>query len=90
MQSIAQGSGLFGSIKSTDLDKASVAISKKTATTGVCGDGFVDKPVTNVRKIIAKRLLESKQVKYHFLLNRQCLTNLFGLLIDYTTLLSYC
>lgn len=62
LQSIAQGSGLFGSIKSTDLSKASTASVKKTVD-GIKGDGFVDKPVTNVRKIIAQRLLESKQVK---------------------------
>lgn len=62
-QSIAQGSGLFGSIKSTDLEKASVASVQKPV--GVQGDGFVDKPVTNVRKIIAQRLLESKQVWYN-------------------------
>lgn len=53
---------MFGSIKSTDLDKASTASVQKTATDGIRGDGFVDKPVTNVRKIIAQRLLESKQV----------------------------
>jgi len=54
---------LFGSIKSIDLDKASLASSQKTTVVdGIRGDGFVDKPVTNVRKIIAKRLLESKQV----------------------------
>jgi len=60
---------LFGSIKSADLDKASIASSQKTAVVdGIHGDGFVDKPVTNVRKIIAKRLLESKQVKFTLLL----------------------
>jgi len=60
---------LFGSIKSTDLDKASIASTKKTAVAdGTRGDGFVDKPVTNVRKIIAQRLLESKQVKYNLLI----------------------
>lgn len=63
-QSITQGSGLFGSIKSTDLGKASISSDKKTTIDGTRGDGFVDKPVTNVRKIIAQRLLESKQVGY--------------------------
>lgn len=53
---------MFGSIKSTDLGKASIANVQKTATDGTRGNGFVDKPVTNVRKIIAQRLLESKQV----------------------------
>jgi len=67
LQSIAQGSGLFGSIKATDLDKASITNVKTSAADGIYGDGFVDKPVTNVRTIIAKRLLESKQVNYLFL-----------------------
>lgn len=55
---------MFGSIKSADLVKASTAStsSKKPVADGIRGDGFVDNPVTNVRKIIAKRLLESKQV----------------------------
>ncbi|XP_015379518.1 PREDICTED: dihydrolipoyllysine-residue acetyltransferase component of pyruvate dehydrogenase complex, mitochondrial-like [Diuraphis noxia] len=69
LNTIAQGSGLFGSIKSTDLAKASIASSQKTAVVdGIRGDGFVDKPVTNVRKIIAKRLLESKQTIPHYYL----------------------
>lgn len=47
-----------------DLDKASAAGGQKTAVVeGTRGDGFIDKPVTNVRKIIAQRLLESKQVR---------------------------
>ncbi|XP_001943838.2 dihydrolipoyllysine-residue acetyltransferase component of pyruvate dehydrogenase complex, mitochondrial [Acyrthosiphon pisum] len=69
LSTIRQGSGLFGSIKSTDLDKASITSSQKTAVAdGIRGDGFVDKPVTNVRKIIAKRLLESKQTIPHYYL----------------------
>lgn len=69
LSTIAQGSGLFGSIKSTDLDKASITSSTKSAVAdGTRGDGFVDKPVTNVRKIIAKRLLESKQTIPHYYL----------------------
>jgi pyruvate dehydrogenase E2 component (dihydrolipoamide acetyltransferase) len=69
LTTITQGSGLFGSIKSTDLDKASIVSSQKTAVIGgIRGDGFVDKPVTNVRNIIAKRLLESKQTIPHYYL----------------------
>lgn len=68
LSSISQGSGLFGSIKSTDLSKASTASVQKIATDGIRGDGFIDKPVTNVRKIIAQRLLESKQTIPHYYL----------------------
>jgi pyruvate dehydrogenase E2 component (dihydrolipoamide acetyltransferase) len=68
LSSIAQGSGLFGSIKATDLDKASITSVKTSAADGIYGDGFVDKPVTNVRTIIAKRLLESKQTIPHYYL----------------------
>ncbi|VVC31392.1 Hypothetical protein CINCED_3A021160 [Cinara cedri] len=70
LSSISQGSGLFGSIKSTDLVKASTASvsAKKPVVDGIRGDGFVDNPVTNVRKIIAQRLLQSKQTIPHYYL----------------------
>lgn len=68
LSSIAQGSGLFGSIKATDLDKASATSNAKTAASEIRGNGFADKPVTNVRKIIAQRLLESKQTIPHYYL----------------------
>lgn len=69
LQSIGQGTGLFGSIKSSDLTKASATSavkSKQPVAAGVQGDGFLDRPVSNVRKIIAQRLLESKQVNDSF------------------------
>lgn len=81
---------MFGSIKSADLDKASIANSQKTAVVdGTRGDGFVDKPVTNVRKIIAKRLLESKQVIFTLLLItiHQHNPYILCLFTDYTPLL---
>lgn len=65
-QSISHGSGLFGSIKSSDLANASTAGIKQPVADGVRGDGFVDRPVTNVRKVIAQRLLESKQVNFYY------------------------
>lgn len=59
---------MFGSIKSADLVKATTTLTsgKKPGVDGIGGVGFVDNPVSNVRKIIAQRLLESKQV------NREC------------------
>ncbi|XP_050536110.1 dihydrolipoyllysine-residue acetyltransferase component of pyruvate dehydrogenase complex, mitochondrial-like [Daktulosphaira vitifoliae] len=68
LTSVSHGSGLFGSIKSTDLANASTAGIKQTVADGVQGDGFVDRPVTNVRKVIAQRLLESKQNIPHYYL----------------------
>lgn len=65
LQSIGQGSGLFGSITSKDLAKASVASAQTTidAPARVAPAGsFSDLPTTGVRNVIAKRLLESKQV----------------------------
>ncbi|XP_050435778.1 dihydrolipoyllysine-residue acetyltransferase component of pyruvate dehydrogenase complex, mitochondrial-like [Adelges cooleyi] len=71
LNSIGQGTGLFGSIKSSDLTKASATSavkSKQPVAAGVQGDGFLDRPVSNVRKIIAQRLLESKQNIPHYYL----------------------
>jgi len=62
LSSITQGSGLFGSIKSIDLNKAAASGQKTAVIVGTRGDGFTDKPVTNVRKIIAQRLLESNKI----------------------------
>ncbi|CAD1479855.1 unnamed protein product [Heterotrigona itama] len=61
------GSGLYGSITSKDLAGASVAVSQPAVTaTGVPG---VDVPVSNIRAVIAKRLLESKQTIPHYYLS---------------------
>ncbi|KAK1125684.1 hypothetical protein K0M31_005233 [Melipona bicolor] len=61
------GSGLYGAITSKDLAGASVAVSQPATTaTGVPG---VDVPVSNIRAVIAKRLLESKQTIPHYYLS---------------------
>ncbi|XP_043477301.1 dihydrolipoyllysine-residue acetyltransferase component of pyruvate dehydrogenase complex, mitochondrial isoform X2 [Leptopilina heterotoma] len=57
------GSGLFGSITAKDLDGASAASSG-----GLMAPGGVDVPISNVRGVIAKRLLESKQTIPHYYL----------------------
>ncbi|KAK9301241.1 hypothetical protein QLX08_006322 [Tetragonisca angustula] len=61
------GSGLYGAITSKDLASAPVAVSQPAITaTGVPG---VDVPVSNIRAVIAKRLLESKQTIPHYYLS---------------------
>ncbi|XP_051175324.1 dihydrolipoyllysine-residue acetyltransferase component of pyruvate dehydrogenase complex, mitochondrial isoform X2 [Leptopilina boulardi] len=57
------GSGLFGSIKAKDLEGASAAGVGTSMT-----PGGVDIPVSNIRGVIAKRLLESKQTIPHYYL----------------------
>uniref|UniRef100_A0A8D8X203 Acetyltransferase component of pyruvate dehydrogenase complex n=2 Tax=Cacopsylla melanoneura TaxID=428564 RepID=A0A8D8X203_9HEMI len=71
LASIGAGSGLFGSITSADLSKASKAgaaapsISAKPSADGA----YADLPVSAVRGVIAKRLLQSKQTIPHYYLN---------------------
>lgn len=59
------GSGLYGAITSKDLAGA-VSQPAITTATGVPG---VDVPVSNIRAVIAKRLLESKQTIPHYYLS---------------------
>lgn len=69
-----KGSGIFGSIKSGDL----AGMSADTAGAGVAISGptgpgsYVDIPVSNIRGVIAKRLLESKQQIPHYYVTVQC------------------
>lgn len=65
VQSIGSGSGLFGSITSADLSKASKvgAAAPSVSAAKPSADGaYADLPVSAVRGVIAKRLLQSKQV----------------------------
>ncbi|EFN72965.1 Dihydrolipoyllysine-residue acetyltransferase component of pyruvate dehydrogenase complex, mitochondrial [Camponotus floridanus] len=62
-----QGTGLYGSITSKDLEGA-VAI-KPGVTVGAPGAAGIDIPISNIRAIIAKRLLESKQTIPHYYLS---------------------
>ncbi|XP_011300910.1 dihydrolipoyllysine-residue acetyltransferase component of pyruvate dehydrogenase complex, mitochondrial [Fopius arisanus] len=61
-----KGSGLFGSITSKDLDGASPA---SAGSPGIAFAGGVDIPVSSIRGVIAKRLLESKQTIPHYYLS---------------------
>lgn len=60
-----KGSGLFGSITSKDLEGASPLTA---GSIGTAFSGGVDMPVSNIRGVIAKRLLESKQTIPHYYL----------------------
>ncbi|XP_053982499.1 dihydrolipoyllysine-residue acetyltransferase component of pyruvate dehydrogenase complex, mitochondrial isoform X2 [Hylaeus volcanicus] len=66
-----KGTGLFGSITSKDLEGAGPAIVGQAAPmAGVSGiPGGMDIPVSNIRAVIAKRLLESKQSIPHYYLS---------------------
>lgn len=70
-----RGSGVFGSIKSGDLaglKGAEAAKGAAPATQRPSAGGYIDIPVTNVRSVIAKRLLESKQTIPHYYLTVDC------------------
>ncbi|KAK5641285.1 hypothetical protein RI129_009832 [Pyrocoelia pectoralis] len=72
-----KGTGLFGSITSSDLDKlaarapaagaapAATAAKQKSAVVPA-GAAYIDIPLTNMRSVIAKRLLESKTTVPHY------------------------
>ncbi|XP_050448766.1 dihydrolipoyllysine-residue acetyltransferase component of pyruvate dehydrogenase complex, mitochondrial [Cataglyphis hispanica] len=61
-----KGTGLYGSVTSKDLEGAAV-IQPRVAAVGV--PGSIDIPVSNIRAIIAKRLLESKLTIPHYYLS---------------------
>lgn len=63
-----QGSGLFGSITSKDLAGRSAAPTTVSTPVIPSGAAYVDIPVSNIRAVIAKRLLESKQTIPHYYL----------------------
>jgi pyruvate dehydrogenase E2 component (dihydrolipoamide acetyltransferase) len=68
-----QGSGLYGSLTSRDLDGLSGASAGSAAAPVMQpGAAFVDIPVSNVRGVIAKRLLESKNTIPHYYLTVTC------------------
>lgn len=73
-----RGSGLFGSLTSKDLggmsSGESVSVPQFAPQTPVmpAGAAYVDIPVSNVRGVIAKRLLESKVSIPHYYLTVDC------------------
>lgn len=85
-----RGSGLYGSITSKDLAsmKSSAAAPQTKAATAPAagppkvpaGAAYVDTPVTNIRGVIAKRLLESKtQIPHYYLTVDICMDEIVSL-----------
>lgn len=60
-----KGTGLYGAVTSKDLERAAPVSAVPTAPEV---PGAVDIPVSNIRAVIAKRLLESKQTIPHYYL----------------------
>lgn len=67
LSTIGQGSGIFGAIVAKDLSKARAA-QPIGVSQSIPGDGYEDRPISNVRNVIAKRLLQSKQTIPHYYL----------------------
>nr|CAG4648741.1 EOG090X08YX [Polyphemus pediculus] len=78
LASVSGGSGFEGSITAKDLSSVSVSEAKTTTTApapapaqasvALKGQKFTDLPVSNIRGVIAKRLLQSKQTIPHYYL----------------------
>lgn len=64
---------MYGSITSEDLDKlagtATAVASTPAAPQPAPGTNYIDIPVSNIRSVIAKRLLQSKQSIPHYYLS---------------------
>ncbi|XP_017484526.1 PREDICTED: dihydrolipoyllysine-residue acetyltransferase component of pyruvate dehydrogenase complex, mitochondrial isoform X1 [Rhagoletis zephyria] len=70
-----KGSGIYGSIKSSDLAGLSAAapqVGAAAPTVVAPQGGYIDIPVSNVRGVIAKRLKESKQQIPHYYVTMEC------------------
>ncbi|XP_061398194.1 dihydrolipoyllysine-residue acetyltransferase component of pyruvate dehydrogenase complex, mitochondrial isoform X1 [Musca vetustissima] len=69
-----RGSGVYGSIKSSDLAGMAAAPSVGAAAPAPVAPqgGYIDIPVSNIRGVIAKRLLESKQQIPHYYVTVEC------------------
>lgn len=69
LQSIGKGSGIYGSITSQDLSRAGTAgMGAPSPVAGLAGT-YEDIPMSNIRSVIAKRLLQSKQTIPHYYLS---------------------
>uniref|UniRef100_A0A1B6CB53 Acetyltransferase component of pyruvate dehydrogenase complex n=1 Tax=Clastoptera arizonana TaxID=38151 RepID=A0A1B6CB53_9HEMI len=67
LESVGTGSGLFGSITSKDLERASSGPAIESTVSS--SSEFTDRQVSNIRGVIAKRLLQSKQTIPHYYLS---------------------
>lgn len=68
LESVGSGSGLFGSITSKDLGKATPGGPAAEVAAKLAGAIFTDKKISSIRGVIAKRLLLSKQTIPHYYL----------------------
>lgn len=77
-----KGSGVHGSIKSGDLAGQKAAAKPAAAAPAkaprAAGARYEDIPVTNMRAVIAKRLLESKTQLPHYYVTVQCQVDKVG------------
>ncbi len=67
-----QGSGPRGRIVKSDVENAIMHSSRQNFETNIIPNRDLEIPVTNMRKIIAERLVESKQQVPHFYLDIEC------------------
>lgn len=67
-----QGSGPRGRIVKSDVENAIMHSSRQNFETNIIPNRDLEIPVTNIRKIIAERLVESKQQVPHFYLDIEC------------------
>jgi pyruvate dehydrogenase E2 component (dihydrolipoamide acetyltransferase) len=67
-----QGSGPRGRIVKSDVENAIMQSSRKNFETNFIPNRDLEIPVNNMRKIIAERLVESKQQVPHFYLDIEC------------------
>ncbi|XP_034244998.1 dihydrolipoyllysine-residue acetyltransferase component of pyruvate dehydrogenase complex, mitochondrial [Thrips palmi] len=73
LASVGTGSGLFGSVTAADLSKATsgspaAAPAGAAAAAAAPSGSFTDIPLSSMRNVIAKRLLQSKQTIPHYYL----------------------
>nr|CAG4645639.1 EOG090X08YX [Lynceus sp. MCZ IZ 141354] len=69
LANVCKTSGYQGSVTSKDLKSVAGAPAPSAAAAPAPGAKFVDIPVTNIRNVIAKRLLQSKQTIPHYYLS---------------------
>ncbi len=67
-----QGSGPRGRIVKSDVENAIMHSSRQNFETNIIPNRDLEIPLTNMRKIIAERLVESKQQVPHFYLDIEC------------------
>ncbi|CAH1407531.1 unnamed protein product [Nezara viridula] len=71
LESVGKGTGLYGSITSKDIEsaKAVPAAAPVSKVPGAPPQNYKDIPLSSIRTVIAKRLLESKQTIPHYYLS---------------------